>query len=341
MSSQRPRLVDVAKYAGVSVQTVSNVLNYRFGEVGPATRDRVEDAMRHLGYVPNVQARSLRSHRTNTLAFLLLDPDPKYLADPMTDLIISGVGAVARERGYMVLVHASPPSSVDTGLLLPIHQNRADGALLLLSGEPVLRKAYVDQIKTITTRFVVFEDIDDTDVDTVTANNRDGAYRMVHHLVEKGHRRIGFIGTGTPWPMVEQRYEGYLAALRDAGITYEPALSRFEGAWDAATGERLVGQLFNEFEPPTALMAGNDLIAIGAIKALKLRGVRVPEEFAVTGFDDFSFAEHVDPPLTTVRIPGFEMGYRAATKLIDSIEGTQTRPSADRLPVELMIRGSA
>ncbi|MGV9863484.1 LacI family DNA-binding transcriptional regulator [Rhodococcus koreensis] len=337
----RTRLKDVAALAGVSVQTVSNVVNRRVAEMSPETRERVEEAMRKLNYYPNSQARGLRSQKTSTLAFLLLDPDPRYLADPMTDLIISGVGAVARERGYMLLVHAAQPDQLDHGLFMPIQQGRADGALLLLSGDPSLRRRYIDEMQKLTTNFVVFEDVNDDSVATVTANNRQGAYDMTRRFVDAGHTRIAFIGSGTAWPMIEQRFEGYKQALQDARIVFDPALTRFEGEWDAVTGGRLMSQLCTETDPPTALLAGNDLFAIGAIKALKERGMRVPDDFAVAGFDDFAFAEHTDPPLTTVRIPGFEMGHQAATLLIDRIEGKDPEINTGVLPVDIKIRGSA
>ncbi|MET0451217.1 MAG: LacI family DNA-binding transcriptional regulator [Mycobacterium sp.] len=338
----RPTLKDVAALAGVSVQTVSNVINSRVAEMRPETRARVEDAMRTLNYYPNSQARGLRSQKTNTLAFLLLDPDPRYLADPMTDLIIAGVGAVVRERGYMLLVHAAQPDSLDQGLFMPIHQNRVDGALLLLSGKKALRQRYVDEMKKATPNFVVFEDVEDTDVLCVTADNHDGSYAMTTRLIETGHSRIAFIGTAVSWPMIDERYDGYRAALQDARIAFDPALTRFEGNWDAASGGRSTAQLCDEADPPTAMIAGNDLLAIGAIKVLKERGISVPDDFAVAGFDDFAFAEHTDPPLTTVRVPGFDLGHLAATLLIDRIEGaTPESGRLLRLPVELMIRGSA
>ena len=337
----RPRLKDVAALAGVSLQTVSNVVNSNAGEMSVQTRQRVQDAMRELNYHPNSQARGLRYQRTNTLAFLLLDPDPLYLADRMTDLIISGVGAVARERGFMVLVHAAQPDQLDHSLFAPIQQNRADGALLMLSGERQMRLRYIDEMKSLTPNFVVFEDVDDDSVASVTADNRHGSYVMTRHLLESGHRRIAFIGSRIPWPMIEQRLAGYREALTDSGVLFDPTLTRFEGEWHADTGHRLMTELRTAANPPTAVLAGNDLLAIGAVKALKQLGLRVPQDCAVVGFDDFDFAEHTDPALTTVRVPGFEMGHRAATKLIDRIEGKDHEPHTITLPVEPVIRASA
>lgn len=337
---QRSRLRDVATRAGVSMQTVSNVLNGRADEMMAETKTRVESALEELNYVPNWQARSLRSQRTRTLALLLLDPDPRFLADPMTDLIISGVGAVARDRGYMLLIHAIRPNDAESTLLLPIKQNRADGALLLLSGKPADRRKFVGLMQNLHRPFVVFENVDDEAVSTVTAENRQGALAMTSHLLGLGHRRIAFIGTETPWPMIEQRFLGYRDALAAANVAFDPGLTRFAGEWDTATGGLLLGELRDEVDPPTALLAGNDLLAIGAIRAVRALGLAVPADFAVVGFDDFAFAEHTDPPLTTVRIPGFEMGHEAASMLIDQIEGIEIPRSRTVWPVELMMRGS-
>ncbi len=340
-TSRRPGLKAVAALAGVSVQTVSNVVNARIHEMSPETRVRVEKAMQELNYTPNSHARGLRVQKSRTLAFLLLDPDPQYLADPMTDLIISGVGAVARERGYMVLVHAAQPGHLDRGLLLPIRENRADGALLLLSGDRSVRLRYIEEVSGLTSHLVAFEEVGDPTVSTVTAENESGSYRMTTRLIHNGHQRIAFLGTATSWPMIEQRFAGYKHALEAGGITFDPQLTRFEGQWNAAAGGFMTAELCGLPQPPTAVLAGNDLLAIGAIKALKARGLRVPEDVSVAGFDDFAFSEHIDPPLTTVRVPGFDIGHRAASQLIAHIEGERTGATAERLPVELMIRGSA
>ena len=216
--------------AGVSIQTVSNVVHSRTDAMTPDTRQRVLEAIRTLQYQPNSQAQGLRARRTNTLAFLLLDPDPRYLADPMTDLVISGVGAVARERGYMMLVHARRPEQVDYSLFDPLQQNRVDGALLMLSGDPSLRLQYVKEMQRLTPNFVLFEDIDDPSVTSVTADNRRGAYDMTSRLIGRGHGRIAFIASAVSWPMIEQRFHGYRAALLDAGLELDPALTRFEGS---------------------------------------------------------------------------------------------------------------
>jgi DNA-binding LacI/PurR family transcriptional regulator len=339
---QRPTMRDVASRAGVSAQTVSNLVNGRIHLMTEETRARVSEAMSALGYHPNVAARGLRSARTHTLAFLVLDQDARFLADPMTDLIIAGIGDIARDRGYGVLIQAGRPDEASDALLTPLLEHRADGAFLFLSGEPALRRWYVDRVAGLGARAVVFEGVDDApNITSLTAADRDGARRLAEHLLSRGHRRIAFVAARVPWPMIEQRRLGYRDALTAAGVEVDPALERFEGTWGTQLGPALVDQLLRLDDPPTAIMCGNDLLALGVLQELRRRELRVPGDVAVTGFNNFDFAEFVDPPLTTVSTPGYEMGRAGALNLIDGLEGTGPVERRLEFPVELMLRESA
>jgi DNA-binding LacI/PurR family transcriptional regulator len=332
---------DVAQSAGVSIQTVSNLLNGRSHLMTPATRSRVEQAMRDLAYYPNPAAQTLRSDRTNVLAFLVLDEAARFLADPMTDLIIAGVGDVLRDETYGLLIQADRPSKGKSSLLKPLLERRVDGGFLFLSGTPSSRRRYVDQIIEIGTPFVVFEDARQTDVLTVTSNDRDGARDLTRHLLDKGHRRIAFVsGKSSTWPMIEERFRGYRDALEGAGIEPSPELEVFEGPWDASTGVQHAQHVMSLDDPPSAIMAANDLLALGAIRALHDLGRRIPEDVAVSGFDDFEFSAFLDPPLTSLRVPGYEMGRIAAHLLIDELRGASGSTRKVVLDVELRIRES-
>jgi DNA-binding LacI/PurR family transcriptional regulator len=334
---------DVAKHAGVSAQTVSNLVNNRLRQMSDETRVRIEGAMEQLGYHPNLTARSLRSARTTTIGFLLLDEGARYLADPMTDQVIAGVGDIARDRGYSVLIHAGRPGPPDSGLLKPVLESRVDGVLLFLSGPPDQRAWYPARAAELEVPTVVLEEAlaDDELQMSVTADNRTGARSLADHLIHAGHRRIAFIAARQPWPMVEQRHLGYCEALAAAGLERDRSCELFEGIWDAADAGAMVDRLLALPDPPTAVMGGNDLLAIGVMRQARARGLRVPDDLAVTGFNDFAFAEFVEPPLTTVHVPGYEMGCASAQLLLDHLDGREISEPHITLPVELRLRGSA
>jgi DNA-binding LacI/PurR family transcriptional regulator len=329
---------DVAARADVSVQTVSNLINNRIHLMGEETRVRVERAMHDLGYHPNVAARTLRSARTETLCFLLLDEGNRFLADPMTDLIIAGIGDVARDRGYGLLIRAARPHEPDPALIRPLLENRADGAFLFLSGEPDLRRWYVKRLGELEFPFILLEPSDDPQLLTVTADDREGARQLTEHLIAQGHERIAFLTTKVPWPMLEQRMLGYRDALRSAGLK---PMVRTGGTWTPTSGAEQAVRLLSGKTAPTAMMCGNDLLALGAIRAARHRGLSVPRDIAVTGFDDFDFAQFADPALTTVRIPGYDIGRTAGEALIGVLEGRSPAERHVVFPVALELRESA
>lgn len=329
---------DVAARADVSVQTVSNLINNRLHLMGEDTAARVEQAMSELGYHPNVAARTLRSERTETLCFLLLDEGNRFLADPMTDLVIAGIGDVARDHGYGLLIRATRPHEPDPALFRPLLEKRADGALLFMSGEPSVRRWYVSRLGELGFPFILLEPSDNPQLLTVAAADREGARRLTEHLIGRGHERIAFLTTKVAWPMLEQRMLGYRDALRAAGL--KPMVVT-GGEWTPTTGADQAERLLSRKLPPTAMMCGNDLLALGAIRAVRERGLSVPGDVAVTGFDDFDFAQFADPALTTVRIPGYDIGRAAGETLIRVLGG---EPPVERqvvFPVELELRESA
>ena len=344
---ERPTMRDVAEQAGVSLQTVSNYVNGRFHLMSQETRERVGSELDRLRYWPNAAARSLRAKRSMTLGFLVLDEGARFLADPMTDLILAGIGDVARDHGYSLLIQAArpDPNHLD-GLFAPLLEDRVDGAFLFLSGAPSIRRKTIRRMVALGFVFVVFEHAPaGVPVVSISADNRAGARALAEHLLAAGHRRIGFISTRAPWPMVEERARGYHDALRAAGIERDPALERSDGVWAPADGSDMADRLLSLPEPPTAIMCGNDLLALGAIRAARVRGLRVPEDVAVTGFNDFEFAQFADPPLTTVAVPGYDLGRLGAERLIAQLAGESPGvPASGRrltLPVEVRLRGSA
>jgi DNA-binding LacI/PurR family transcriptional regulator len=217
-----------------------------------------------------------------------------------------------------------------------------DGAFLFLSGEPAVRRACVDRVADLGVSHVVLSERSHREESlSVSSDNVSGARLLTEHLIGNGHDRIAFVAAKTPWPMIEQRLAGYRQALAAAGLPHGPDFEVFAGGWEVRVGETAATALLAREDAPTAIVAGNDVLALGVIRAVRRRGATVPGDVAVAGFDDFDFAEAVDPPLTTLRIPGHEMGRRAARMLLGSLGGRDPGERHVELPAELRLRQSA
>jgi LacI family transcriptional regulator len=331
---------DVAKRAGVSLQSVSNVLNGRTTQMREDTRQRILDSMRDLNYHPNAQARGLRSRVTNTMAFLTIDPAKRFLADPFHVAILSGMVDTLRERDYTLFVQGLQPDQATEAFRRLIDQHRFDGAIVHLSGPRERRKEHAEQLVQSGCPFVLIEERTSAPTAAcVLADDRGGAAHAVAYLKAKGHERIGFLATGRSWPAVEKRVAGYKEAMV-AGRGGSSKVRKvdhesIESARDAMDG-------FLRDEPSmTAVLCANDVLALGAIQAVKRLGRTVPADFAVIGFDDFEFASYVDPPLTTVALPGYDMGGRAAELLFDYFKDGEFSTREVVFPTTLVHRGSA
>jgi DNA-binding LacI/PurR family transcriptional regulator len=340
-TSGRPTMREVAKRADVSVQTVSNFVNGRHQFMAEGTRARVAEAMRELGYHPNLTARGLRSAKTRTLGFLVLDAHARFLADPLTDLIMAGVGDVARERGYGLLIQAATPADDPDLLLTPVLESRVDGAFLLLSGAREARAQHLERMLELRRSFVVFDEpIEGPEVMSVRAADRQAGRVLARHLIERGHERIAFIGAEAPWAVVEQRLLGFTDALREHRIELDPTLQVLEAGWEPASAVPVAQRLLEMAERPTAIICSTDLLALATVHTATGLGLDVPGDVAVAGFDDFPFARFSRPVLTTVRIPAYEMGQEAARMLIDDLAGEPPPVRQIEFSVELLVGDS-
>lgn len=333
---------DVAMRAGVSLQTVSNFVNGRFGQMGDQTRDRVAWAMESLDYRTNMAAASLRSQRSHALSVLVLDEKSAFLADPLTHRLVAGVGDVAREFGYGVLIELGQGLDGPGRLLESLKDGRADGAVIQLYGPRATRKRCAVEASDLGVPVVI---IDDTALPpgtmSVRANQESAAADLTRLLLAEGHERIAFIGDAVTWAGVEQRLAGYRSTLRKAGVAFDKTLIHLEAHNHAVDGERIASQILSAPTPPSAIMCSSDLIAAGALRAARTRGLRVPRDLAITGFDDSPFAQSLDPALTTVGIPAYEMGRTAADLLIRAINGDLVDEPHVVLPTTLVRRDSA
>jgi LacI family transcriptional regulator len=221
-------------------------------------------------------------------------------------------------------------------------EGRIDGAVVFLSGPVAVRARHLQSLRELTAPFVLLQehDVPSADVPVISADDFGGARDLCRHLIAKGHRRIAFLTAVHRWSAIDARYSGYLAAHAETGLEPDEGNVVWHGNFDALSAADAAGLLLDRERPPNAIMCGNDLVALGVLKAARDRGLRVPEDVAVTGFDDFDFAAAIDPALTTVSIPGYEMGRLAARVLIDSVDGAQA-PARHTFPTELRLRDSA
>lgn len=342
---------EVAKRAGVSLQTVSNVLNGRTSQVGEATRERVLRSIEELGYQPNLHARGLRSQRTYTVGFLTVDPSTRFLADPFHTAIISGMADILRENDYGLLVQALPPERPGDVFCELFRQRRFDGAVLHLSGDPADRREWVKRMTEAQPAgklkqygrcpFVLIEEQGEgPSCASVRADNRSGAMRAVEHLRERGHRRMCFFYYSDPsWPAIEERLAGFEAALKAHKLPAPVCLPVNEESFERARA--VMEAALKKETTMTAVLCSNDVLAVGALQAAKAVGRKVPDDFAIVGFDDFDFAQYVDPPLTTVALPGYEMGRRSAQLLMDYFRADRFEQTDILFPTTLIVRGTA
>ncbi|WP_104063022.1 LacI family DNA-binding transcriptional regulator [Arthrobacter sp. 4R501] len=327
---------DVARVAGVSLKTVSNVLNdYEF--IRPATRQRVQDAIDALGYEANLTARSLRSGKTHMLGLVLSDLAAPYYAE-----LASRVMTVAEQRGYRVLVEQSGALEAnELGALQGPLRQLTDG---LLFTPLVMRADAVTSHRGTKPVVLLGEHIRDPRLDLVTMKNQDAAQALTAHLVAGGRRRIAVLGAhpGESAGSAGLRLNGYRSALEDSGVPFDPALVA-PGEWRRDGGAAAVAGLLEHGIPFDAVFGLNDALALGAMHELLVRGVNVPQDVAVAGFDDIDEARFASPSLTTVS-PGMdEIAERSVGLLIDRIDGLEAR--ADGVHAEagfdLIIRDSA
>jgi LacI family transcriptional regulator len=329
----RVTIREIAELAGVSIATVSRVVNGR-ADVSDETREAVGRVIREHGYTANRSARGLSSGRTGLVGFLVPLVFPAYFS-----AILAGAAEALYEQDMrLVLGPTRHEHEREVSLLDRLMHGMTDGALIVLPEESSeeLERALADGY-----RFVVVDPLLPLDerIPAVSAAHMSGADQAMRHLLQLGHRRIGAI-TGPPrWLATEDRRRGYHAALAAAGILPAPELE-VETTFEIAPGCEAAGALLDLRDPPTAIFAFNDNIAIGVLQAARERGLSVPEDVSVVGFDDVEYASIVTPALTTVRQPLAEMGRTAVSLLVRLLERQRFETLHFELATRLVVRDS-
>ncbi|MBA2470566.1 MAG: LacI family DNA-binding transcriptional regulator [Chloroflexia bacterium] len=335
---------EVAALAGVSTSTVSNLLNGRISRMSAATRARIELAMSQLGYQANHAARQLKTGQSPIIGLVI-----PSVANPFWGAFVQAVEEAAMARGYQVLL--------GNGGRDPRREQRyaeslwSHGVRGVIFGSSPLSLDYILRLVERGLHVMVFDrrlHEGDTVMDGISVDNRVGGYLATRHLLDLGHRRIGFLSGPLRTSSRLERLEGYRNALIDAEIRHDPALiwvgesptgaGDVEGAEIGRTGARA---LLSAEHPPTGLVAINDLYALGAYAGAHDLGFRIPEDVSIVGFDDITMADMANPPLTTIKQPIDSMMQSAVGTLIDRLEGTRSGPAhVVTVPIEIVVRNS-
>ncbi len=328
-------LKTIAQEAGLSITTVSRALA-GYDDVNEDTRRRIVAIAERLGYQPNLAARHLRSKQTHTIGMVI--PLTSYFSDPFFMELLSGVGRQAAEYGYDLLLSAQQPGEEElSAYRRMVASSRIDGVVLarVLVDDP--RIAFLKEVRH---PFVAFGRSNANDYPYIDVDGATGVYRLVGHLIERGHRRIAMILSPRKLAFTATRFEGYQRALHEAGL---PIAQQYivESDLTQEGGCTVAQRLLDLASPPTAIVACNDAMAIGAMQAIRACGLTVGRDIAVAGFDDIPTAAFTDPPLTTVRQPIYDIGRRALDMLICAIRRQPLDEAHVLLVPELIVRQSS
>lgn len=327
-----PTIVDVAKRAGVSVSTVSRVLN-NHPSVGVEVRQRVNDVIRELQYEPSRVAQRMRATSSRLVGVIFSDITNPFYID-----VLHSIEHTLSQQGMSVLISNADSDEDREANFVRIMLNENIAGLIIAPTKenvPALAAAAHDGLPIV----VIDRRLSNVDVDTVLVDNFQGALTAIQHLIELGHERIGVLSGPLYLTSGRERYTGYLQAMADAGLQVDPSMTRF-GNYRERSGYELANELLSASYPPTALFVANNLMTLGALNAIHERGCVIPDEIAVIGFDDLPWAISLSPPLTTVAQPTSEIGTRAAELLLDRIKDRLRTARTIELPTQLMVRAS-
>ena len=306
---------DVAKRAGVSIASVSRVINQSPHKVSETARIRILEAVKELDYRPNALAQGLIMKRSMTIGTIIPDISNPYYAE-----IVRGIQDVAEEFGYaVVLQNTDRTKNRIIRCIQVLREKRADG--IIFSGGIIHAYETLSSLKELTGRVVVIGR-HEVDFPAVRVDNMGGATQAVQHLLELGHERIGFISGPKMSTSSIDRLKGYKNALAQNGRHFDAGLVK-QGNLTPESGFQAAKEVLGRRERPTAILASNDLMAFGAIRAARSLGFRVPQDLSVVGFDNIPLSSYFEPPLTTVEIPMHSVGTASMQMLADLLSGRE------------------
>jgi LacI family transcriptional regulator len=331
-------LKDIAQQLDISVTTVSRGLA-GYDDVALETQQRIRNTARELGYSPNILARRLQKQRTDTLGFIMPTYGPRF-SDPFFSEFIAGIGteAAVHELDLLVSTHAPDSDAEKKAYQKAVHGGWVDGLIVVRTRENDPRIQLLCEHKF---PFVAFgRTNDDLDFPYVDEDSAAGVRLLVQHLIDRGHRRIGFITPPQGLTFGHWRRKGFLDTMRENNLSVAPAWV-IEGNMTQRGGAEAAGRLLSLHPRPTAIIAGNDLMAIGVINRMRQEGLQAGTDIAVAGFDDIPMAGYVSPTLTTIHQPIYEIGRRVTAMLVEMINGNQPADHHVLLTPNLIVRESS
>ena len=330
-----PTLRDVATTAGVHAATASRALNPKTrGLVSAETAKRVIKVAESLGYRPNPIARSLKTSKSGTIGVVIPD-----LTNPLFPPIMRGIEDALARGGYNPwIVNTDNDSAREERRVDSLRNLKVEGLIFATARR---QHPFLERLRDNGVRMVlVNRKVDGIEIPTVSGDDAAGVGQIVRHLAGLGHTRIAFLGGPRSTSSAYVRDVAFRQAMSDCGLDYDPAIVTACAAWAEDAGADGAARLLDSKAPFTAVIAGNDLIALGVYDQLRVRGLRCPEDLSIVGFNDMPYIDKLDPPLTTVRVPQYEIGREAAHMLLELIEEPGRPIRSVLLPVTLIERGS-
>jgi len=324
---------DIASYLNLAPSTVSKALN-DYPHISAETKNRVLEASRELGYYPSATARNLRRGRTDKIG-LLINTSIMYMSEYLSE-VFPGATIAAEKQGYNLVFYTAAVNRPDE-LMRVCRTREVDGLILLWAGEIEEAITFLRQEQL---PFVLLDRrVDDPHVSYIAADNFNGALSLTRHLLELGHRRIGFTTRPELGATSSDRLAGYQQALAEAGVPLDESLI-ISTVIEPRSGYYAANQLLDLAAPPTAIFAMHDTVAVDVFRAVIERGLRVPDDVAIVGFDGFPSSLTTQPPITTVKLPLSEMGRAAVETLLTHVSDHNHPATHIKLPVRLLARQS-
>lgn len=342
---RRVTIADVAREAGVSKGTVSKILNGRYGQlpITPETVRRVREAARKLSYQPSFFARGLATKRSHLIGIVV-----RGLTSSFHMPLIGAIQQSCADRGYHVILGRTGTLRDQEEYARVLTQIGVDGIIIvadLPNDDPI-----IDELRRLRPLVGIFRDFADLSIPHVVADNADGVYRALNHLASNGHRRIGCLARRVATYDGRERLRAYKQFIAELNVPFREEYAQLvaDPSWSTPDLEEAYRAVFKSMhtltrlsEPPTAILAFDDITALQAMSAAQKLNFHIPDQLAIVGFGNFDFSARLNPPLTTVHIPVREIGKRAADRLIRRIEGVADADGCESYPMQLVVRESS